>query len=463
MVPVRKPGRPLSTCPCPPGRPCACGGVRVAIPRKKKCKCPSDSSNEADGSEQEQSPAETPTSPSRPSFRVSKSNPSSKANSRKQSFDPSTLERMDPRSINLLVSPNGNGSTNGRTVVGNTDPQGSSSELSGFGAGIGLVPAGPGNGYVPSTPAYATSIPYNMGHQFAQSNQLQNGIKLEDGGLRSPPGNFVAPMLPPPFMNGSHSSPSISSPPQPAVLGTPPLHKPPNATSGGGSCCGGKKTTPPSPSLNNASSPQPGFGQPFMQQFQPSSDMKPQDMHSFTYPTVFTYPAQYGSWQQPIDPTIWQQVASQSSMPLTTPMPPAANEDMGDMGLSHQCKCGEGCQCVGCLAHPFNARMFQYVNDAYSDSNGGSPAAAGMGSGGAAPDAATAPAGGLAQTPAPAPGQASPQLSEGSPPREEQSLSTMDYFFVNLPISGLCGGSMETCPCGDGCECPGCMVHNVPL
>ncbi|KAL2259582.1 hypothetical protein VTK26DRAFT_6697 [Humicola hyalothermophila] len=470
MVPVRKPGRPLSTCPCPPGRPCACGGVRIAIPKKKRCKCPTESANEADGPDKEQAPAETPTSPSRPSFRVTKSNGSSKANNRKQSFDPSTLERMDPQSINLLVAPSSNGATNGRPSTGKTSSQRQQGESAGLGTGVGLVTAGsvPVNGYAASHPAaYGAPVPYNMGHQYAQQNQLQHGIKGEDGGFASPfNGNFAATMPPPPFTNGNHPSPPLSSLPQPIVLGSPPLPKAASMTSGGNSCCGGNKAKGPSSGMGNIPLPQQGYGQPCVSRFPPSADIRTQ-VHSFQYPSVFTYPAQYGSWQQPIDPIIWQQVASQNSMPLNTPIAPPANDDLANLGPSHQCSCGEGCQCVGCLAHPFNSGMFQYVNDAYSDSNGGSPAATTMGpsGNGASTDAGTAAAttGSPAQSVGVPAGQESPQLSEGSPAGEEQSLSTMDYFFVNLPISGLCGGSLETCPCGDGCACPGCMVHHTPL
>lgn len=39
MVPVRKPGRPLSVCPHPQDQPCSCGSVTAAIPRKQQCGC----------------------------------------------------------------------------------------------------------------------------------------------------------------------------------------------------------------------------------------------------------------------------------------------------------------------------------------------------------------------------------------------------------------------------------------
>jgi hypothetical protein len=100
--------------------------------------------------------------------------------------------------------------------------------------------------------------------------------------------------------------------------------------------------------------------------------------------------------------------------------------------------------------------MFQYVNNAYNGSNGSSPGAADAPGGGGQTQTLAAGQDSPAEAPTPA-------GSEGSPPREEQSLSTMDYFFVNLPMSGLCGGSLESCPCGDDCDCPGCLVHNIPL
>ncbi|KAK3366592.1 copper fist DNA binding domain-containing protein, partial [Podospora didyma] len=106
MVPVRKPGRPLSTLPCPPGKPCACGGIKVAIPRIQKCGCGPESEKEIMSAVIEDvspiSPTEAPISPTRPSFRVSKSSNGSKSSSRRRSFDRVNLERMDPRSTNLV-------------------------------------------------------------------------------------------------------------------------------------------------------------------------------------------------------------------------------------------------------------------------------------------------------------------------------------------------------------------------
>ncbi|KAL1837058.1 hypothetical protein VTJ49DRAFT_4327 [Mycothermus thermophilus] len=555
MIPVRKPGRPLSTCPCPPGRPCACGGVRVAIPKKQKCSCPGDAATGTDKSKKEQPATEPPKSPSKPpSYRVGKQNGNSRTNGRKHSIDPTALERIDPSQINLITAPLSASSTNGVTLTGSPSIQNGHVDPTGFGPGFDGLPAGP-NPYVPpQQPNYSTPVQFNMGFHYTPPAQLQHGhgLKLEDGFY--PDGGFGAVMLPPPLVNGNHApSPPlapVNGSSQPAMA-TPKVN---GANSGGGSCCSNTAGTRPSTSSDNqvpqqvypqsyapqptpvssccapkpgtpppasgdVQTPQQAYGQPYAPQptavksccggsaqsppsatgkaQQPQQDYTPSYappqsppvgsccanktqksvsatdqaapsqqqvfgqsyMSQFQYPTIFRYPGDYGSWQHPIDPFIWQQVMSQTAatMPMgTTPMSPttapaaatAQGDATVDMGISHQCSCGEGCQCVGCLAHPFNPQMFQYVNNAYSGSNTNSPGAEGTATG-----AQTQPAAGGDGQNSPTEA-ATPAVSEGSPPREEQSLSSLDYFFVNLPLSGICGGSLESCPCGDSYASP---------
>lgn len=504
MVPVRKPGRPLSTCPCPPGRPCVCGGVRVAIPKKQKCGCPTGTAKETEDAEKGPSPPETPTSPIRPSFRVTKSSCCSKPNNRKQSFDPTSLERMDPRSINVMAAPNGHGITHGLEIADSTVLQDSQTDLDGFGPNLGMLATGPGGTFAsPQAHSYASPVPFNMGFQYAQPNRFPNGIKLEDGLYSTTNGGFPGSMSPSPFINGNQPTLAVRSLPQPTPLNLPLMNKT-NGTTPGGSCCSSK--TPAAPTRNNSGLAQQMYSQPYVpkpatgssccsskaQTPSPTANtptsqqmLEQAYMTPFPYPTVFTYPGDYGSWQQPIDPVIWQQVASQTTMPLNNPLAPTTTPTNGTdtttsaAGTSHQCSCGAGCRCVGCLAHPFNAQMFQYVNNAYSGGNNGSNVGSPVNGDGSQPppqqpqqqqhlpqhqqqtqpaaNGHTHPHSGQ-DTPQEAP---TPAASEGSP-REEQALSTLDYFFVDLPISGLCGGSMETCPCGERCDCPGCLVHNVP-
>lgn len=375
---------------------------------------------------------------------MNKSNSASKTGTRKQSFDLANLGRMDPGSINLIASPNSNGPANGLPIPANGDFQASQTDLRGFVPGLGIAPAGPGSGYTaPQMAEYGAPMPYGLALQYTQPSPLRHGIKTEDTGLASPSkSDFGAAMPPPPFPNGSHTPAPISSQQQPAML-DPPLMPRANGIAPRASSCCGNKADASAPHSNNVR-PQQGYEQSYIPQFE--------------YPTIFTYPGEYGSWQHPINPAIWQQVISQTSMPVGTSMLPVTNGDAGDAGTSHQCSCGEGCQCVGCLAHPFNDQMLQYVNHAYSESNGSSPGVAeAAGTTGEQQASSSSSAAAAAGQDSPPPDARTP--SDGSP---EQSLSTLDYFFVNLPIPGLCGGHLGSCPCGESCDCPGCVVHGVP-
>ncbi|KAJ3945353.1 uncharacterized protein N0V96_005382 [Colletotrichum fioriniae] len=88
------------------GQKMAC--VTAAIPRKQKCGCGSSNAGtpaESPSVVKAESPASdvppmSPTKASAASFRIQKSAP--KAASRKQSFDPVNLERMDATNINIL-------------------------------------------------------------------------------------------------------------------------------------------------------------------------------------------------------------------------------------------------------------------------------------------------------------------------------------------------------------------------
>lgn len=45
---------------------------------------------------------------------------------------------------------------------------------------------------------------------------------------------------------------------------------------------------------------------------------------------------------------------------------------------------------------------------------------------------------------------------------EEQTLSANDFFFVSYPFGDTCAGDTASCPCGDDCQCIGCVIHNNP-
>ncbi|KAK3316334.1 hypothetical protein B0H66DRAFT_291817 [Apodospora peruviana] len=502
MVPVRKPGRPLSTCPCPPGKPCACGGVRVAIPRKQQCGCGPEKGEEASLAEQQQqapSPVvETPTSPSRPSFRVNKSGSMSRTNGRKQSFDPANLGRIDPMSVNLVMPQNvGLDNTNGVSMApNNIVAQMSPPVTSGFVTNIGYVASGPPNGFGhPRNLAYTAPLAYTMSPQYTQTHHLppQGEIKREDSIHSSQIQDLGLSIQTTPPSNGTKSccSPAVDEPQQqrqPVNLGPSLMPSSNGGMSNGGSCCdgGGKKDSPVSPT--NGMPPvvaQAGYDKEFMTtRFQsptiPGHGLKTHEnfQTQIPFPTVYTYPGDYGSWQHPVNQAIWQQIASQPSMslgPADTTIannPPTnggtstANGELGGggAGTTHECACVD-CKCIGCLAHPFNDQMFQYVNNAYMDSptntNGsnGGHAVAGA-------DLSQTTTNGVPPPESPPDQAQTPSDASGFSSDEQQlSLSTVDYFFVNLPLrdDGTCGGDLHACPCGDDCQCIGCLVHNAPL
>ena len=101
MVPVRKPGRPLSVCPHPPNKLCGCGGVTAALPRSQKCGCGSNPTIAAAGQSTAESPSIKPQgSPTRRAFHVHK--PGTKSVSR---IEPAGLERTDINNLNIHPPP----------------------------------------------------------------------------------------------------------------------------------------------------------------------------------------------------------------------------------------------------------------------------------------------------------------------------------------------------------------------
>ncbi|WQF86109.1 Putative copper fist DNA-binding domain-containing protein [Colletotrichum destructivum] len=514
MVPVRKPGRPLSTCPHPPARGCGCGSVTAAIPRKQKCGCGSSNgtpTTESPGLVKAESPASdvppmSPTKAPAASFRVQKT--AAKSASRKQSFDPANLERMDAANINLLPPYD--------MAQSNHIPQVTVAAM-------------------PPIPAPRPTMEYS-------AMPIMPGVNGINGTYHHPimypmfTQQMTAPMFPhrPPMSmsrtNGAASATSTSKPaPAPA----------PVVATNGGSCCSGKangavKPTPPPPSLTSTSTggsccsaPSKAEGtstQPSSVSSSPKTQPKPktggccsnkaptidtnvgtnghhmandhmspssaiamspfqtpigmpQGMYqSYFQPTIFTYPPQYGSFMSPLQPEQWKQTmeALQYGQPMPQPaayaMPPnplyTPNGTASTIpeSTSHTCGCGDGCQCVGCAAHPYNDATQDYVRSAYfsmqEDSygvtngangvNGHSESVVANGTGvHTSGDAGGSP-------PAPqTPSDAASGLSE------EQALSASDFFFVTYPFSGEgCAGETLSCPCGDDCQCLGCSIHN---
>jgi hypothetical protein len=228
------------------------------------------------------------------------------------------------------------------------------------------------------------------------------------------------------------------------------------------------------------------------------------------------YPPQYGTWEQPITLSGYaqlqlqqqqvqqailaqqqlhlqlagqpqQQLQLEQALPTGTNGGPASvgsmhhtlqgNDGLGQ-GVSHQCGCGPGCACIGCVSHPFNAQTLQYVNDAYNfdlgetsvdmlggNNNGIPQHQAQANNAYATTNGTNLPTPPHYQAQLQDPESLSPQLqaetpSDASGLGEEQTFPASDFLFIDV---SSCDGQLAMCPCGDDCQCVGCTIHNHEL
>lgn len=500
MVPVRKPGRPLSSCPHPSSRPCSCAAVTAAIPRKQKCRCgtsdPVETENKSE-KDASSSSAATPPSPSKiatAGFRVQKSG--AKAGpSRKQSVDITGLQRMDANQLNIMPPYNGMNSQQLGTSSGSPTPM-SSMPL------YGSMNMTPREGSFNNEAAMFPVFPYAMVPPMIPSGSLrapgngQNGA-LANGSVKS---ETEAEMEAPKSCCGGNSaakSPSDAST-VPATAPTPTVNGNDAAEPAAKSCC----SSAPSSSAQEKKPavgimPPPGLPFPpngiMMQHFQHPMAIANGMYPFYAQPNIFNYPPHYGSYMQPLQPEQWRQLMAAMSFgqpgssqpfimggPVPVQQPPATPN--GSAWTSHQCTCGDACQCVGCAAHPYNEATQNYVRSAWSsmmeetqkshahtNSNGPHPNGQTNGVNGTngETDESVRTTSNGNTTPIKSTGDGTwsptaPQTpSDGaSAMSEEQALSASDFFFVSYPFGDTCAGETSSCLCGDDCQCIGCTIHN---
>ncbi|KAK3402164.1 putative copper-regulated transcription factor [Sordaria brevicollis] len=545
MVPVRKPGRPLSLCACPSRGPnCSCGGggVKVAIPRKQRCGC---GSGQHDSTENTSSMAAAPaissprlqassSTPARPAFRVSKSGSISKPPQVR--YQPPTLDRNLAMSamaaqFNAGLNTNIAGISAGGQIPNLSTPtQLPIGGQPGFTYDVGYQAAGvsgPAMNQQPFSSAppmshsgIAQSLPQgfktenNISEQIANFAALQSQVMANSNGVSN--GTFTGPhtyaLQKSP--HGHNEQVAIGNQSNEPLWNTVKQDvdikgkgkemdvKVSEVEPKKGSCCGGNRNTQASQQHVNGSVavPQSAYGQPstIPLQFNTQSSLElkqqqeplPSPAMPLGYQTVFRYPEEYGSWNHPLNPQIYQQVAHQGAAAAQTSQQGSdfaldmfiAGGGSAGVGTSHECTCGPGCQCIGCVAHPYNSQTIQYVQDAYNFSMA-SPISSpgGHSHRGSLDFAATA---GVHQqqqqqyqfgspTLAPRNAQQQPQQlppdspveaqtpsdASGTPnPNDDQSLSTADFLWATIPLPA-CAGESFTCPCGDDCACVGCIIH----
>ncbi|KAK2590370.1 hypothetical protein QQS21_011946 [Conoideocrella luteorostrata] len=484
MVPVRKPGRPLSSCPHPSTRPCACAAVTAAIPRKQKCGCgtPSTTAPEDTLDSDASSSAVTPPSPSKfgsAGFRVQKQG--AKAGpSRKQSVDVAGLERMDASQLNILPPYNG------------MSPQMSDLSL------YGPMTMTPGD-----TSGMFSMFPYTIESHLMHQRQAQAQAQATANGQNDISTNGSSTLgseTPKSCCGGANGVKSRVDFPSGSTHAATASEKTKSSVK---SCCSSKS---PSTVQNKESTagimPPPLPGIPFspngimMSPFPLPMGMPANGMYPFyAQPHIFNYPPQYGSYMQPLQPEQWRQFmaamtfgqhARRESFGITgpSPMQQTPTTPNGSSWTSHQCSCGDACQCIGCAAHPYNEATQDYVRSAWNTMKEDSPKAhAHANSSGSHLNGSTDGANGAngeheeltnvtsngTMTPSKgnpdgtwSPVAAQTPSDAASGISEEQALSASDFFFVSYPFGDSCAGETASCPCGDDCQCIGCAIHNNP-
>ncbi|KAI6083243.1 hypothetical protein F4821DRAFT_195042 [Hypoxylon rubiginosum] len=442
LLQVRKPGRPLSSCPHPPGKACTCGSgvTTAALPKGRQCPCGS-STNKTNGAPTlvKAEPAENPPmSPTRNvSFRVQKSAPKP---SRKQSIDASAVQRMNRDNLNLIGS---NDYLQGppKNAMGQVDfgpqPDWASYQIppsnqyptyhtspGATAMGSLSMPSGNGMAMISPTPSSTNGISSNGAINNGMSG---NGMSTNSG--------VSSGTLTPGTSNSSHHTPTSSNEDF-------PLQEP--VAEGGGSCC--SQRMQPQPQM--ATQPQMDFHMPpqtsqapfstigYMPQIPmgngsmmaPLPQQQTYGMNGFHQPELHMDPTSFGTHQQPLQQWQWQQFMA--SIPT--------------FDTNHDCRCGPGCECLGCVSHPFNETTLQYIRDTMVMHNDYVSGKVDLSNGLMDP-----PLAGSKISPSPA---QSPTDTD-SPNGGETNLPDDRFLFVNYP---------DPCMCGDNCSCVNCMIHRDP-
>ncbi|KAI1208517.1 uncharacterized protein F4807DRAFT_137981 [Annulohypoxylon truncatum] len=439
LVPVRKPGRPLSTCPHPPGKSCQCRSVTAAIPKGGTCRCGSSQGAKSNGTPtlvKAEPPDNAPLSPTKQaSFRVQKPTPKP---SRKQSSDASAaLQRMDSNNLNLQNGAN-------EYLASSTNGVASSN----WGSFVSPLQNGanPYSTYPSMTSRLEGALDSSVVHMnggldivpnLSSGNGISDHSTVSSGTLT--PGTSDSPYHTPTSSNGEPS--------QELSLETP------------GSCCSQRTQQPPqvpnrmqfqgqqlqsgpreSPNMMGYA-PQVPLGNGHMMEqvsAQVSVNQQLYPVNHYTQPELYSDHLSFGTPQLPLQQAQWEQ--------LMANFLPQSGSNGGPSYTNHVCDCGPGCECLGCASHPYNQVSIQYVREAMALQES---------LGNANIDTPTP----IADPPL-AVGEASPPPSHSpaetdSPGANELNLSPSEFLFVDYG-SGMCG-------CGDDCACVNCLIHRDPL
>jgi hypothetical protein len=426
LLPVRKPGRPLSACPhIPgPGGKCRCGTIIAAIPRNQKCPCGTNSGTApvVTINHSTSLPTSTPAMPSPPKhvFRVQKSYSSLSPTPTTQglSYDINNLDRVNSDSYNIassqamaIMGPQPVDTVS--SLIGNTATMGPqpvdiASSLIGNMATMGPQPVGTASSFVGNIAATDLAhnglAPHLMGWTAQPQFHNMPNQSLTPMGYSAPDGSNGFPATVIPFASGMNSSftaaMASSFAPMHGSIGTPSS----SSSSNNGNFSHSMMQASVSPEVQHLT---PGFPAHEIQSsagvantIMPipiygnhheasSSGMNTHQATDFTPPpeaTIFVVPTHCGTYDNPLQPRQWlrdnlrMMVAPPSENKPTavgvagnmSPPDSISEHDTLQSCTLHSCSCGPTCQCVGCLAHLDNAATHQAVNSAHNITDEGS-------------------------------------------------------------------------------------------
>ncbi|KAI9792711.1 MAG: hypothetical protein M1816_001810 [Peltula sp. TS41687] len=153
---------------------------------------------------------------------------------------------------------------------------------------------------------------------------------------------------------------------------------------------------------------------------------------------------------------------------------------------THNCTCGDTCNCLGCISHPYNTKTLNFVQS-LQDLMTGEDQFEGQTSRRMSLQrhpvqdmvATMAPTMNIPVTGMPSPAPASPfapvntrygletisqpqdltGLATNGEVQDQFPLSPTAFYHVDYPIRS-CSVGENNCFCGNGCACPGCSVHS---
>lgn len=414
MVPVRKPGRPLNECPHTRGSNCGCRDVTVAIPRKRKCECVGDKSAAAKTSlTQTSAEAARPGNASTSVKEQQGSEPSSCCKPKAPSTEASSASIPPAMAAVPAMTPLSQPQAQVPPMNGNAASQWTTNWNWNFGSMASSHAPQPFPGFTASVPqqpqpiqVQAPRVPQAVEAVVPTAKKSDSDDEVE--GRSSQEGSTSSSAADEPTVRSSCCSTRSSSTAQFAP--TPDTASP--ESSGASSYAGHSRSNSRSrttrklrkdrqsvssiatavPQALPETTPRPAF--PVMIQSPVSQmSMQPITAHppnctncGHNQPAILIYlpfglPAQPVAYTgtgggpvyvvQPTQPAPvnmpppqeFPRAPNPSMQAITVPMGGCASDTTG-LGTLHECNCGPGCQCLGCIAHPFNDATREYIRSA---------------------------------------------------------------------------------------------------